>query len=396
MSNVHAGRTADECLAFWRCKAEVIEKKLTEEQASAIQWGSLSNDDVERREVRWDAENGFPEKVTIRDGYAVFDGTSAMQEEVREGTGGVGNPEEQVLNLSKEILVRSAVSFPSIHEAIERAMRTHNTAFLAAHGPTIDHRKQLTYCANGFTTARELFKVAQYFDQQALSVFVLDGYASDHIQTVQELARLHEALEFWESDPKRLIGLLKRRVKLLEPVLEEINPTVYVQFYRQLSYEIGDIYKQLSDGIIGSQGEEYEVGVPHPVSGPEEARQLRRYISKAVKSFTRFLDSFKAPTQNGPLGVQDELDDSAIPHIITAREHIARLLSKEPSTSPMERLESLTTALSHYEWVRDYAWHHKEQISRSPKENQEAVRLTSEMAELVPVQIARLKSALSR
>lgn len=41
--------------------------------------------------------------------------------------------------------------------------------------------RHLTFCAKDYATARELFKIGQYFDQQALTVFVLEGYASDHV-----------------------------------------------------------------------------------------------------------------------------------------------------------------------------------------------------------------------
>ncbi|KAF4723809.1 hypothetical protein FOZ63_024229 [Perkinsus olseni] len=395
ISKFHEKRKADECLALWRCNAEVKEKREVAENDLGLSWECLADDHLESRRVRWHSEEGFPENVSTNDGFLLLDEKSAVAERVVEDGEPTDDDGMLRIHLSGEIVVQPAICFPTIHGSIERAMQVHNRAFIEACGVVMDHRKHLTYCAKDFATARELFKVGQYFDQQALSVFVLDGYASDHVQTVQELARLHEALEFWEVDPSRVRALLKRRVKLLEPVLKEINPMVYVQFNRQLSFEIAEICRQLAEGLLGPEGQ-YEVGPSNRMTEPGEVAQLRRYIIKSVNSFARFIRSFEAPANQGTSAgqsVEVRLDDSVVQHVISAREQAARLLSKDPSPNASDRLESLVTALSHYEWVKAYAKHHKQQISEMPEANQEAIRLTSEMAELLPMHIARLKAS---
>ncbi|KAF4740691.1 hypothetical protein FOZ62_027866, partial [Perkinsus olseni] len=255
ISKFHEKRNADECLALWRCNAEVKEKREVAENDLGLSWECLADDHLESRRVQWGSEQGFPENVSLNDGFLLLDEKSAVAERVVENGEPTDDDGMLAIHLSGETVVQPAICFPTIHGSIERAMQVHNRAFIEACGVVMDHRKHLTYCAKDFATARELFKVGQYFDQQALNVFVLDGYASDHVQTVQELARLHEALEYWEVDPSRVRALLKRRVKLLEPVLKEINPMVYVQFNRQLSFEIAEIYRQLAEGLLGPEGQ---------------------------------------------------------------------------------------------------------------------------------------------
>lgn len=78
-------------------------------------------------------------------------------------------------------------------------------------------------------------------------------------------------------------ALLKRRVRLLEPILKEvtstgvfivrlitpqINPMVYVQFDRQLSFEIAEIYRRLAEGLLEKDEENRAVAAASkPVSG---------------------------------------------------------------------------------------------------------------------------------
>ena len=39
----------------------------------------------------------------------------------------------------------------------------------------------------------------------------------------------------------------KRRIDLLTPILSEINSQFYLQICRQLQYEIGEIYSEMTD-----------------------------------------------------------------------------------------------------------------------------------------------------
>ncbi|EER10237.1 hypothetical protein Pmar_PMAR018239 [Perkinsus marinus ATCC 50983] len=289
ISKFHVKLNADECLALWRSNAEVKESDEVNEIDLDLKWECLA-DDLASRAVEWDSQQGFPQTVSVNDGALLLDERSAVAERVVEN----GDDDKMLtIRLAEGLVVETAISFPSIHSSIEKAMQVHNKAFLEAHEGVIDHDKHLTFCAKDYATARELFKIGQYFDQQALTVFVLEGYASDHVQTVQELARLHEALEFWEADQGRVKALLKRRVRLLEPILKEINPMVYVQFDRQLSFEIADIYRRLAEDLLEKDEENRAVAA---ASKPAlDTDQVRRYILKSVKNFTHFIESFYPP-----------------------------------------------------------------------------------------------------
>ena len=72
-----------------------------------------------------------------------------------------------------------------------------------------------------------VFKLVNTQLKKALKLFVVDGYATEHVRITQSLSKLYKQLAFLETDRHRIFSLLDRRIKLIRPLKEILNPTAY-------------------------------------------------------------------------------------------------------------------------------------------------------------------------
>ena len=75
--------------------------------------------------------------------------------------------------------------------------------------------------------AIELFKLGNTMLQKALKVYIVDGFVTEHLKITQTLSQLYKSLILIEEDRVRLYALYQRRIDLLTPLHEELNPNVY-------------------------------------------------------------------------------------------------------------------------------------------------------------------------
>ena len=99
-----------------------------------------------------------------------------------------------------------------------------------------------------------------------MTYYRLEGFVSDHIDLLQRhSALLRDLIAFetnqgnvWYSVQHSVIPhhhshhiafskLLKKRINLLEPILGEINPQVYGNFYAAIAYEVATAYSDMVD-----------------------------------------------------------------------------------------------------------------------------------------------------
>ena len=80
-----------------------------------------------------------------------------------------------------------------------------------------------------------------------MEYFVLDGYVTEHIQMKQDISKLYKQLSVMDPDKERVIAMQERRAELLEPILKEINPKAYENFFIELGAELSDIFSTIFD-----------------------------------------------------------------------------------------------------------------------------------------------------
>jgi KIF-binding protein len=78
----------------------------------------------------------------------------------------------------------------------------------------------------------------------------MDGYVTDHCEITRDLSELYAALMFFEENLDRRCKMFKRRLDLLIPVCDEISEQYYLTIKRQLLFNIGSIYSEMTDAKI--------------------------------------------------------------------------------------------------------------------------------------------------
>ena len=76
---------------------------------------------------------------------------------------------------------------------------------------------------------------------------MVDGHCTEHIRLCQMLSKLYKQLQYIETDSERLYALYQRRIDLLQPLLNDINPNVYYNFVQEMQVEFQELYGELYD-----------------------------------------------------------------------------------------------------------------------------------------------------
>ena len=72
-----------------------------------------------------------------------------------------------------------------------------------------------------------------------------DGFASDHVEILQERSAMYRSVAAFERDEKKQLAMHQRRVTLLEPILGELNERVFHATCCQLSFELGECFSDM-------------------------------------------------------------------------------------------------------------------------------------------------------
>eukprot|EP00941_MAST-03F_sp_MAST-3F-sp1_P004259 g4259.t1 len=253
-----------------------------------------------------------------------------------------------------------------------------------------------------FTLAAEIFKIALLSLQQALQYFVFDGFVTPHIEIQLLISSLYRIISDFESDGKRRLAMHNRRASILTSIVHELNPTIYSQRIRQLSFELGEIFtelellkeKRIEEKINSTKQLSY---IPRPI----EVRKCRGYAESGIKYFTTFIETFfndfgKKQKNNqisvfGDLNVLLDSDskvldvsDENMRTFVLAHIHIARLSGKLYLYGTKdERSHAMRESLSQHKWILQFA---KLKLSNSHllPQIQEELDLCKQSVELLP------------
>ena len=95
--------------------------------------------------------------------------------------------------------------------------------------------------------ANRIHKRTEIFFAEATAYFKMDGWVTDHIEVTQDMSRSWKHLAEFDTNFERRCKMHKRRIDLLLPVLLELNSQFYLQICRQIQFEIGEIYSEMTD-----------------------------------------------------------------------------------------------------------------------------------------------------
>jgi tetratricopeptide (TPR) repeat protein len=220
-----------------------------------------------------------------------------------------------------------------------------------------------------FEGARELFNQGIEFFNAALKHYVFDGYVTDHATVLQDISQLYRSLAHFEPDLARKIAMHKRRLALLEPLLQ-MNPNAYHQLYKGVLYEVAETQGELSDLLTQSGA---------------APKKINQHIVASLSHWHVFVKSFEHQGH-----MPEHLDEDSIDPFLHAHFFLARLYSRLIVPAGKAELENLTKALTYYRYIVTYV------DKRKLPNLAEEVDCCRQMVELLPIKMDKIVKDISR
>lgn len=326
--------------------------------------------------IIWD--DLFPEKVSVEE--------DRVDARLREED--IGNTENPQIPKDDDgcdyvqlghLRVRLGVGFESFHSEVQARLCRTNRAFLESKKTYND--KGPSAAAVVFEEAREIFKLSNSYYIEALDYFQMDGWVTDHIKILQDLSQLYLALEGFEENPVRLEKMLLRRARMLDPICNVINMTIFLNLWRLVSFECGEIYQKLY--TLKTEGN--ESGTDGANLTQQDRTKADEYNAKGILAFQTFIKSFEKNKQK-----PDTIEDDNLRPYVMAQLYIARSYTRFLTTDRDQLIETHTLAVKMYQDIDEYAKANEDQMNKPGIDLHTELKVAREMLALLPPKLDRL------
>merc|ERR1739848_81956 len=160
---------------------------------------------------------------------------------------------------------------------------------------------------------------------------------------------------------------------------EQLNPRVYIGFWRQLTFECAEIYQELYE--LKANGKMPGV-VRDPVDEDDDDANMSTALmarcnelaAKTLHFYQTFIDSYHDK------GIPEKIDKDNVRVYLTAKLNHARFTTKMRGFSADDQLERHKTALAEFQWILDYARRNPEVVTDPEICMDNEIRLCTEMA----------------
>nr|CAH7723830.1 unnamed protein product [Callosobruchus chinensis] len=227
--------------------------------------------------------------------------------------------------------------------------------------------------------AKMIFLNAQNWIAVAQEYYTLETLASDYIETVLDHTQLYLSLLFFDDNPGNQAKYHKRRADLLEDVLGKVSTQYYLQYCRQMWFELGRTYSDMLD--IKSEKLREIKGRP-PSAAILKINQL---VDKSIKNFNSFIDSYKEKITD----VTNQLPQDIERPILQAYFHLAALYGRYIVLDKDLQLQHTEASLKNHRFVAEYCEKHKSAKEAISME----YSICKEMVSLLPIKIIKLKNS---
>jgi len=181
----------------------------------------------------------------------------------------------------------------------------------------------------------------------------------------------------FDDNFERRCKMHKRRIDLLIPLVQQLNPQFYLQVVRQLQYEIGEIYAEMAELKIALTNKE-EIPTIHQI------RKINILANSGIKFFSGFIDSCRNSDKKFP----KEFEKIIQRPILMAHFHVARLYGKMISPVQSERIEWTKKSWQFYKTILLFC----ENDSSAKDEIRDEFQLVVEMDALMPQKLQQISS----
>ncbi|XP_063822758.1 KIF-binding protein-like [Ostrinia nubilalis] len=232
-----------------------------------------------------------------------------------------------------------------------------------------------------YQDAREVFLCCQNWLNEAKKYYKLDSLASDYIELIQDSSQSFSYLAFFEEDDERRAKMHKRRIDMLEELIKQVNPTYYLQYCRQLWFELGEVYSDILNIKLDKLNRCKEKPTPHAL------KKINLLCEKSIENYDHFLNSVKDKNGKMPL----KLESDVIRPVISAYAFMGRNSMKRIAVDKAAQLTNLQKSYDSYQAVVDICTNDKDAAAMMREE----FSLCQEMVNILPIKIKRLEIELA-
>ncbi|XP_041988397.1 KIF-binding protein [Aricia agestis] len=232
-----------------------------------------------------------------------------------------------------------------------------------------------------YQDAREVFLCCQGWLEKAKAYYKLDSLACDHIELVQDSSQSYSYLAFFEEDDERRAKMHKRRIDMLEDLIKEVNPQYYLEYFRQLWYELGEIYSDILSIKLEKLNKSKEKPTPHLL------KKINLLCEKSIENYTNFLDSLK--DKNGQM--PEKLEHDVIRPVISAYAFIGRNSMKRIALDKVIQQDHIRKSYLSYKSVVDICAKDKDAALMMKEE----YTLCQEMVNILEIKMKKLEREIA-
>ncbi|XP_013183120.2 KIF-binding protein [Amyelois transitella] len=232
-----------------------------------------------------------------------------------------------------------------------------------------------------YQDTRGVFLCCQTWLNKAKEYYKLDSLASDYIELVQDSSQSYSYLAFFEEDDERRSKMHKRRIDMLEDLIKEINPTYYLQYCRQLWFELGEVYSDILNIKLDKLNRTKEKPTPHALN------KINLLCEKSIENYDHFLNSVK--DKNGVFPAK--LDFELIRPVVSAYAFIGRNSMKRIAVDKQVQLSHVSKSYESYNAVVEICSNDPDAAAMM----QEEFSLCSEMVKILPIKVKKLEAELN-
>ncbi|KAF5294524.1 hypothetical protein FQA39_LY13378 [Lamprigera yunnana] len=226
--------------------------------------------------------------------------------------------------------------------------------------------------------ARKVFLNIKMWLDRAHTYYTLNNLASDYIEIVQDQCQMYSNLLFFEDNIENQAKMHKRRVDLMENVLKEINPIYYMQYCRQIWYDLAQIYGE----ILYVKLDKLKASKERPT--PNILSKINNLVGKGIVYNNNFINSFvEGNTNELPKTIPQDYEQPFVKAHLSNGALYSRYITLDKKTS----LENVESSLAFYKKILTYSENNPKLKETLPTE----IGICTEMASLLPVKIVKLR-----
>ena len=217
----------------------------------------------------------------------------------------------------------------------------------------------------------------------------MDGYVTEHVGVIRSKSKLYAHLSNLESSIARKYAMASKRKDLIKELYKEISPKHFVNIWRELCIEYGEICLHLFELRRNELfSDNNNAGFDPKKKGfKKKLIQMNENGIEGLKVYEEIYVFFNSDDYKS-----DSLNDDYIQSVVNAKFNIAKISSGVIIENKEERIEYLKKSLDNYQFIIDFIRQKGKEKGNLAFNFSEQLRMCEEMVELLPVKIGKLAS----